>query len=169
MLRYDLPKPILQVPLPLCLLTPTLQLALIILYVYLPTPTSCCSLLCEGVVEHLVHVRLYGTSTVLYHSSTYFSHGPSSMNIMPCLKNPARAVQGIPWRWSSWVNQESNRIIGSTFRRSSPVFPTVLGRGGTDGQAKRPSFIKTAVLCVDGQGPAVLLGTGSAGRAWLSS
>jgi len=49
------------------------------------------------------------------------------------------------------VNQESNRIIGSTFRRSSPVFPTVLGRGGTDGQAKRLSFIKTAVLCVDSQ------------------
>ena len=72
MLRYDLHEPIFQVPLPLCLLTPTLQLPLIILYVYHPTPTSCCSLLCEGVVEQLVHGRLYGASTLLYHYLNIF-------------------------------------------------------------------------------------------------
>jgi len=72
MLGYDLPKPILQVLLPRCLLTPTLQLSLIILYVYLPTPTSCCSLHFEGVVEQLVHVHLYGASTLLYHYINIF-------------------------------------------------------------------------------------------------
>jgi len=81
--------------------------------------------------------------------------------LTPALLSPLQLLSGIAWlsTFGCIVALDECAVVldsvpnrpGRTAGPWRAIVPGVPGRVGTDGRARRPSFIKTAVLWVDGQ------------------